>query len=438
MPARPFDRVQKPRPVAVGAGAQLAETRRALAVIATGLVELDGTDNLTRYKGVKYVPGQRFHIDPLDAPALAQKKQIQIVEELPQVQWWEAPGRLLLCEPGEARVFAEHRKPGALKIVQGTGYDPGNAVYRFHTAVNECSPHASAFVRYITRNNNPFHCPTQYNATKDPATARALLLDADVVHCHIDWLLPQNVGLAHRPKPGQVLIKHYHGTQFSGDKQVATHRQVPRLNAEVDDAHAALLVGARLTICALRPGRIQWLPITVPVDRYAAMVPPEVNQRAWPRRPFRVAHSPTKAAIKGTREFANVIKRLQAKGIAIEAVMIERKKHGDALRLKATADACFDSFALGIQGSGLEAAAMGQPVVAGDPDVADLYRAELGEVPYTFAPTWHTLEHQLERLATDQPYFEAERARVNRYVRSVHDYAAVAARYDDLLARARA
>src|SRR5574338_368905 len=350
MPLRSFDSVRKVVTVVPTAGAQLSETRRALEVIATGVEPEPG---LTKYRGVRYVPGQRFHIDPVDAPALLASQQIQIVEDLPRVQWWNAPGRLLLCEPGEATLFASAPTPGALKIVQGTAYDPGNAVYRFHTAVNEHSPHCSAFVRYLTRNNNPFKCPTQYDATKDPRTTRALILEADVLHCHIDWILPVNVGLGVRPKPGQLIVKHYHGTQFNGPKPVAKSKQVPVLNAESDDAVAAVLVGARLQICALRPGRIQWLPITVPVDRYAAMVP--AGEKPWPRRPFRVAHSPTKASIKGTREFIQVVKRLQQKGIPIEAVMIERKMHADALKLKATADACFDSFALGIQGSGLEA-----------------------------------------------------------------------------------
>lgn len=436
MPLRSFDSPPKPRHTVVpGPGVQLSETRRSIEVIATGLVERDGTDNLTRYRGVKYVPGQRFFIDPVDAPALLKNKQVQIIEELPRVAWWNAPGRLLLCEPGEAKPFASERTPGALKVVQGTGYDPGNAAYRFHTAVNEHTPHCSAFVRYMTRHNNPFKCPTQYNATTDPALTRALLLDADVLHCHIDWILPVNVGLGVRPKPGQIVIRHYHGTQFNGGKPVATQKQVPRLNAEQDDAVAAVLVGARLQVCALRPGRIQWLPITVPVDRYAAMVP--CHEKPWPRRPFRVAHSPTKASIKGTREFTQVVKRLQQKGIAIEPVMIERKSHTDALKLKATADACFDSFALGIQGSGLEAAAMGQPVIAGDPHVRELYEKEFGAVPYTYAPTWSQLETALERLATDQAYYESERARVMQYVREVHDYPAVAARYSRILAEAR-
>ncbi len=47
-------------------------------------------------------------------------------------------------------------------------------------------------------------------------------------------------------------------------------------------------------------------------------------------------------------------------GIDIEPVLIENMEHGAALRLKASCDAVFDSFWLGMQGSGLEGAAMGK------------------------------------------------------------------------------
>jgi hypothetical protein len=195
-----------------------------------------------------------------------------------------------------------------------------------------------------------------------------------------------------------------------------------------------VLVGARLTLCALRPGRMHWLPITVPVDRYAAMV--AQPERDWPRRRFRVAHSPTRRRLKGTDEFLAACERLTARGVPIQPVLIENQTHARALRLKATADACFDAFPLGIQGSGLEAAAMGQPVIAGDADVAALYRAEVGYVPYTFAGDGAALEQALERLAMDREFYDSERRRVHAYCRQYHDSPAVAARYCEILARA--
>lgn len=408
--------------------------RSAIQVIAIAAANGQGNE-LVRYRGVSYLPGQHFPMDPFDVPELVKQKKIQVVDDLPRPRWWDAEGRVLQCEPGEGQPFIEQQTVGALKICQGTGYDPGNAAYRFHSAINEYSRHCSAFVRWLTTNNNPFHCPTQYDASKDPAMARALALDADVLHCHVDWILPRNLGLGTKPRPGQLLIRHYHGTQFGANgKQLSVREQVPIVFAEADDVVGAVLVGARLTLAALRPGRMHWLPITVPVARYAGM---SEGRDPWQpgRRPFRIAHSPTKSSIKGTAVFLQSIKKLKHQGLAVEPVLIERKHHAAALLLKATADACFDSFALGIQGSGLEAAAMGQPVIAGDKDVRQLYLAELGYCPYTFADQ-RTLMDQIARLATDADYYRAEQQRVSQYVLTTHDYPAVAKRYDAILAAA--
>jgi len=408
--------------------------RSPIAVIAIAAANGKGNE-VVKYRGVAYLPGQKFHVDPFDLPELVKQRQVQVLDDLPKPHWWDAPGRVLQCEPGEGVPFIEQATPGALKIVQGTGYDPGNAAYRFHSAVNEYSRHCSAFVRWITTNNNPFHCPTQYDATRDPAMARALALDADVLHCHVDWILPRNLGLGTKPRPGQLLIRHYHGTQFNpAGKQMPHHEQVPIMFAEADDVIGATLVGARLTLTALRPGRMHWLPITVPVARYAAMA---ASREPWTpgRRAFKIAHSPTKSSIKGTSVLLQVIKKLKQQGLNVEPVMIERKHHAAALLLKATADACFDSFALGIQGSGLEAAAMGQPVIAGDKAVKQLYEAELGYCPYTFADQ-RLLMDVIARLATDSDYYHTEQRRVSDYVTSVHDYPAVAKRYDGILAAA--
>lgn len=78
---------------------------------------------------------------------------------------------------------------------------------------------------------------------------------------------------------------------------------------------------------------------------------------------------------------------------------------------------------------------MGLPVIAGDGDVAALYKAHIGSVPYTFAGDQSQLEHAIERLATDAAFYEAEAARVSRYVLTTHDYPAVARRYEEMLAK---
>jgi hypothetical protein len=114
-------------------------------------------------------------------------------------------------------------------------------------------------------------------------------------------------------------------------------------------------------------------------------------------------------------------------------VLIEGMTHAQSVATKATCDAVFDSFWLGIQCSGLEGAAMGLPVIAGDAFTAGKYREIVGHVPYTYADDEATLTEALERLAVDAEWRRGEAERVATYCEAWHDEAAVALRYLDLL-----
>jgi hypothetical protein len=334
--------------------------------------------------------------------------------------FWNAPGRILAAEPCEARPHSLTQTDGSLRIAQGCGYDPGNAAYRFHTAVNECTKHASSFTRF--GHSNPFCDIRQIDGETQPHEARSAVYHADVIHSHVDYLMQHRTGYKWRARPDQLVIRHYHGTRPKGT-------QWPTLNMLEDDLANVVLVGARLTLVAVRPSRMQWLPIAVPTRRYRAMVPKE-------RRPgpFRIAHSPTRADYKGSADLVAAVDTLKRKGLKIDLIMIEGKQHGEALAMKADADLTFDSFWLGIQGSGLEAAAMGQMVVAGDESVRDLYVAsEVGACPYTFAKDRAQLTEVIERAVIDSAWYESEAKRSAAYVTKYHDYASVAKRYEQII-----
>jgi hypothetical protein len=174
-------------------------------------------------------------------------------------------------------------------------------------------------------------------------------------------------------------------------------------------------------------GDVHWLPIPMPVAQYARMATPAVGDT------LRIAHAPTVRAIKGTDVLEQVVRDLRDAGRDVELVLIENLSHGDALRLKATCHLTFDSFWLGLQGSGLEGAAMGQMVVAGDAGARDEYAREVGACPYTFAGDRDELYAVLDRACTDADWRAAEAARVGAYVRKYHDYAAVSARYIQII-----
>lgn len=407
-----------------------AEPRVAVKVCAIHL----------KIDGVKYLRGQVTTLGITMARELEAEGMVWVPKPS-GVDWWAAERRVLAVEPHHARPLVSVQSAGALRIAQTCGYDPGNAVYRHHSAVNEHTPHASAFITWRKPDGNPFRCPEQYSGLTQKELVRALVYEADVLHQHVDYFC-NNVGLGPEPRQGQVTIRHYHGSRPHGEKQ---H---PITNMDVDDARRSALVGARLTLCQIRPGRIAWLPIPVPVARYGALVPKERKPG-----PFRIAHSATKEEYKGTRDLLDVVDELRKAGLAIEVSLIGYKRdrrgrlqadhrtHAEALKLKARCDVTLDSLHwLGLQGSGIEAAAMGQPALAGDDSVADLYREHLGEVPYTHLAGVNAIERKralkltLERLATDPVFYQAEAARAQEYVLRYHDYAAVAARYMEILA----
>lgn len=357
---------------------------------------------------------------------LEHKRQQAVAVEAPPLHWdfWGAEGRILAAEPCEARPHLEQQTDGALRIVSGCGYDPGNAAYRWHCAVNETTKHASAFIRF--GHTNPFCDLRQIDGDTRLQDARGAVYTADVIHSHVDYLLQQRTGYKWRARSDQLVIRHYHGTR------PGTAKQWPVINMLEDDLANVVLVGARLTLCDTRPSRMEWLPIAVPVRRYRLMVP-KVRREG----PFRIAHSPTRADYKGTADLVAAVETLRGKGLKIDLIMIEKRTHGEALAMKATADLTFDSFWLGIQGSGLEAAAMGQMVVAGDESVRDLYvKSEVGSCPYTFAGDRKELTDVIERAVTDQKWYKSEAKRAAAYVVKFHDYAAVTRRYEQIIAKA--
>lgn len=378
---------------------------------------------LARHKttdGVLHLPGETYDCDATLA-ARSEARDLVYATDGPEgyeINWWSLPGRVVGEKDDGVPLYVE-RTAGAITIAQGTTYDPGCAAFRFHNAINIASPHASAFVRW--GDDNP-HCSyRQLDGHFEAPLVRAAIAQADVVHTHMDFAMLE---LAQVPWRG-VLVHHYHGS-------LSTPRNDRKLVLnERDDELDAIQVGARLYHLQFSP-RMRWLPLAIPVDRYRRIAE-RYRETAPAATTFRVAHSPTVRRFKATDVFLDVVEKLRAKGVAIEAVLIEKLRIEDALLLKATCAATFDSFWLGLQGSGLEAAAMGQPVVAGDVEAANAYRAAISDVPYTFANDEASLASMLEWLATDPAFYAQEATRVAAYVRRYHDYPAVARRYVEIL-----
>jgi hypothetical protein len=341
---------------------------------------------------------------------------------------WHEAGRVLTPDSVPTQYTPARPTPGALRVLNLTQYDPGSSVYRYHSAANTVPGVVSAFARY--GHGNP-HCHLrQWDGDLHRRTVELLAMTADVVHVHMDYRALWH-DLRYDHAPHQRLAITYHGSVLPGD----TKRQF--VHTESDERNRSIRFGARPYHA--RFGIEHYLPIPVPVRDYAALA---VGREPWAGvrsgRKFRVAHSPTRREIKGSNDFETAVQYLHDhEGLPIEAVIIEGKEHGEALRLKATCDATFDSFWLGMQGSGLEGAAMGQAVIAGDPDAAaEAAQLNAGVVPWTYAADRTALITVLRAMVTNPTYWHSEAERVGRYVQLTHDYPAVGSRYASILTEA--
>lgn len=312
------------------------------------------------------------------------------------------------------RTAMSDSKVGARECLHILNYayrDDGIAPSRFHTAINRTTPHTSAFFK---SRPGPFGVGTQYDARTDAHKLTIATNTADVVHIHTV------VSLAVPIKRQVPVVHHHHGSLLRSN--AANYMTTARRTG------ALVLVSNLELLSWTGDYPAFFLPNVVPVGRYL-----ELAQGRMPSNTFRIAHSPTFHERKGTKTFLDVCARLVLQGIPVEPVLIENTSHADTLAIKATCHAAFDSFWLGMQCSGLEAAAMHLPVIAGDPTVRDRYLESFGIVPYTFANDAESLEDAIRRLVDDPDFREQEADRVFEYVTANHDESAVALTYLDYL-----
>lgn len=311
---------------------------------------------------------------------------------------------------GEDLSSSKGREP--LRIVQLARFDAGMVCYRLHSAINSCTPHES-----ILGTADWERCyaePHQYHLGEHREVLRRAVAMADVVHCHLQY---HDLDMLAASTNRQAVVIHHHGTMYRSSPEAANER---------DRRRAGLRLISNLELLEYGDD-LQYLPNPVPVAQYRRL------RRKHDSEGLVVAHTPSKPEIKGTVALTAAVDRLRAEGLPIRSLTITDARHSEALKLKAKADVCFDSFALGMQCSGLEAAAMGMPVVAGDARVKAAYERWIGYCPYTFAGDAAELEAVLRRFVEDPDWRESEAKRVSSYVEEYHDYAAVAEKYLELL-----
>lgn len=240
--------------------------------------------------------------------------------------------------------------------------------------------------------------------TKDPGEMRRWILWADVVNCHVYPRPLARAGV--RPR---ALIMTQHGSYFRSKSE-----KCRRQNGKW---------GAKRTLCTtpdLTRYGAEWLPTAIPMEKYL-----EKRRMYWRQARRVICQTPSNPAKKDSAQIRELLGDRQD----IQVIIGHGKPHDKILDFTVMADIFIDRFKLGLGVSGLEAAAMGIPVIAcsGVEDEA-LIIGEVGYLPY-YKASLRELVAAVDALLSSESLYREYADRAQQYIRDFHDYPVVARRY---------
>jgi glycosyltransferase involved in cell wall biosynthesis len=173
------------------------------------------------------------------------------------------------------------------------------------------------------------------------------------------------------------------------------------------------------------------------------VVPPAIVLDDWepspvePREVLRVAHAPSKRAVKGTDAVLAAVESLRARGAPIELDLIEGVPNREARKRYASADVVVDQLRVGWYGMfAIESMALAKPVVVHLDEAAAAETEEAFGLPL---PHVRADEQSLERVLGELVEMRAALPEVGRrsreYVERIHGHTAVAKRVIDIYER---
>ena len=267
-------------------------------------------------------------------------------------------------------------------------------------AINAHTDHGA---RHLCMEPHHFRYKTDL-CIKDPDGMRHWNLWADVVNCHVYPRPLARAGV--RPLP---LIMTQHGSYFRSKSE-----KCRRQNSEW---------GVKRTLCTtpdLTKYGAEWLPTAIPQKKYLR------KRRMYYRQAKRVVcqtpSNPTK------KDSAQIQELLGGRG-DIQVLISHGQPHLRVLQDTAMADIFIDRFKLGLGVSGLEAAAMGIPVIAcSSTEDEALIIGEVGYLPYYKAPL-RELVAAVDALLSSESLYREYSDRSLQYIQDFHNYPVVAKRY---------
>lgn len=287
-----------------------------------------------------------------------------------------------------------------MKILNVCHQDYAGVGISLTDAVNQYTNHEA---RHLCEKPHHFGYKTDIVST-NPSHIRTWVKWADVVNCHVYARPLARAGLK-PPLPNLIMTQH--GRHF-------------RLHAEKCHADNKRW-GAKRTLCTtidLTRNGAEWIPTAIPQEKLLAMKRPGGDLPV-------VCQTPSNPIRKDTAKIVRMFETRKDMCLRI----VHHTRHARALTMVASAHILIDRFDLGLGVSGLEAAAMGIPVIAGAPKkYEDEIIRHVGYLPY-YKASLSTLVEAVDNLLSDQNLYQEYAERSFEYIRTFHDFPVVAERY---------
>lgn len=307
---------------------------------------------------------------------------------------------------------ASRRHGGHERVVKAMAIgnaDPAGVVYRYQQAAERNDVGLS--IRSAHRVVYEYmQFPTDLEWTRHTEREiKRLVFEADVIHLNNSWRPADHFrGITSR-KP---MLLHHHGSMLRNDPGIIATGRYRKMQQAV----------STIDLMKPAPDLLPWLPTAYNVDELAAFA--RANARPKDSK-LRIVHCPTNRALKHTELLIQAVAELNAertKGTAqIDLVLVEGKTWQESLMAKAKADIVFDQLLYGYGCNGVEAWAMGKPVIAGaDPWTLDRMAAMWPSIPFEEA-TEKTLKDVIRRLVHSKAAREDAGERGHAHVRRYHD-----------------
>ena len=299
---------------------------------------------------------------------------------------------------------AQKHGPDVLKALAIGNTDPAGVVGRFKEAADKgdelrIRSVSAAKYEYLQFPMDIFWDKQRRGSNEQ--MIKELIMAADVIHLNNSEMAYKHFRIR---KPA---LLHHHGSLFrDGPERMLEKAKYYRMEQAV----------STIDLLRFAPDLLTWLPSAYDVDYFQAYAKQHARQ---PDGRVLIVHCPTDRAKKHTAVLLAAVEQLQAEGLPVDLELIEFRPWTESLAAKARADIVFDQLMWGYGCNGIEAWAMGKPVVAGADDwTLEEMTRQWGSLPFALASVetlTDVLRQMVERHDYRQTYAEQGLAHVRKY-----------------------